>query len=271
MGKRTEEFEEKFDNKLAELAPKGKEAVRANTWLGAVAATMATGFYTYLIDWNPMVRTAAHLAGAFAIPAGGAFVSSLAMKGIEGVANLGINLYNKKHPENVKEPFEINPKVKSAVKFLSTAAVGILYTYGTLGTEVTQFQNSGIFQLDQYLADIGGSAAGIFAFNKLDAIETGASFMQKVRTLSKAIVKPINALEDKIKGRNNPEKNNEILVEQEPEVDNTIRDDKEEVPVWDLSLYENSPINNPTQKEEHNQVQNIDSNRKIDIDDELNR
>ena len=95
--------------------------------------------------------------------------------------------------------------------------------------------------------------------------------MQKIRATSKAIVKPINALEDKIKGRNNPEKNKEILVEQEPEVDNTIRDDKKEVPVWDLSLYENSPINNPTQKAEHNQVQNIDSNRKIDIDDELNR
>ena len=44
MGKRTEEFEEKLDNKLAKLAPKGKDAVRTNTWLGAVAATMATGF-----------------------------------------------------------------------------------------------------------------------------------------------------------------------------------------------------------------------------------
>ena len=271
MGKRTEEFEEKFDNKLAELAPKGKDAVRTNAWLGTVAATMATGFYTYLIDWNPMVRTAALLAGAFAIPAGGAFVSSLAMKGIEGVANLGINLYNKKHPENVKEPFEINPKVKSAVKFLSTAAVGILYTYGTLGTEVTQYQNSGIFQLDQYLADIGGSAAGIFAFNKLDAIETGASFMQKVRTLSKAIVKPINALEDKIKGRNNPEKNNEILVEQEPEVDNTIRDDKKEVPVWDLSLYENNPTNDKMKKTEVIQDKEEKKNDEPNKDDDIYR
>lgn len=263
MGKRTEDFEEKIDNKIAELNPKGKDATRTNTWFGAVAATMATGFYTYMIDWNPMVRTVAHLAGAFAIPAGGAFVSSLAMRGIEGVANLGIDLYNKKHPENVKEPFKINPKVKSAVKFLSTAAIGVLYTYGTLGTEATQFANSGIFQIDQYAADIGGSLAGIFAFNKLDAIETGASFMQKVRTVSKAIVKPINALEDKIKGRNNPEKNNEVLIEQEPNVESVMDEAKKEVPVWDLSLYENNPVNNIIKKDDTTYV--------IDKDDELSR
>ena len=30
------------------------------------------------------------------------------MHGIEGVANLGINLYNKRHPEKLVEPFEIS-------------------------------------------------------------------------------------------------------------------------------------------------------------------
>lgn len=207
-----------------------------------------------MIDWNPIVRAGAHFTGAFAIPAGGAFVSSLAMHGIEGVANFGINLYNKRHPEKEIEPFEIDPKVKNAIKLISSAVVGIAYTYGTLGTEIDQFANSGIFQTGQYLADIGGSLAGIAAFHKLDIKDTAASFMDKIWGLSKAITKPINQLEDKITGKNknNSERTNDLKVEQinvSPEIEKA----KEEVPAWDLSLYENSRgiqnTNNATDKE----------------------
>lgn len=194
-----------------------------------------------MIDWNPVVRAGAHLTGAFAIPAGGAFVSSLVMHGIEGAANLGINLYNKRHPEKTIEPFEINPKVKNAIKLISSAVVGIAYTYGTLGTEVDQYISSGIFQTGQYMADIGGSLAGIVAFHKLDIKDTAASFMNKIWNLSKAIVKPINKLEDKITGKNknNSEKTTNLEVEQ-INVSSEMGKLKEESPAWDLSLYENS-------------------------------
>ncbi len=199
----SQKFDKKFDELIEKNMPKGKEASRTNWWLGACAATVAAGLYTGIIHWNTpgwqVVRTAAHLTGAMAIPAAGAFASSLVMSGIELVANTGINIYNKRHPEKRKDIFKINPRVKDIVKLISTATVGIAYAYGTLGTEVYQFAQSGIFQAHQYIADIAGSAAGIFAFNKLEPRGTIASFMNKVNTLSKAIVKPINSLEEKIK------------------------------------------------------------------------
>ena len=243
MERKRNSIDEKIDKLIEKNMPKGAEAKRSNLWLGSCAATVATGLYTYMLDWNPAIRATAHLTGAFAIPAGGAFVSSLAMSGIEGIANLGINLYNKKHPEKTKDPFKINPKVRNAIKFVSSALVGIVYTYGTLGTEVDQFANSGIFQAEQYLADIGGSLAGIVAFHKLEPKDAFTSFMSKVNTLSKAIVKPINALEEKIKGKN--KEDIEIEVNQS---EKDISDDVElktpqenSLPVWDLSLYKDTP------------------------------
>lgn len=243
MERKRNSIDEKIDKLIEKNMPKGAEAKRSNLWLGSCVATVATGLYTYMLDWNPAIRATAHLTGAFAIPAGGAFVSSLAMSGIEGIANLGINLYNKKHPEKTKDPFKINPKVRNAIKFISSALVGIVYAYGTLGTEVDQFANSGIFQAEQYLADIGGSLAGIVAFHKLEPKDAFTSFMNKVNTLSKAIVKPINALEEKIKGKN--KEDIEIEVNQS---EKDISDDVElktpqenSLPVWDLSLYKDTP------------------------------
>lgn len=261
MEKEKTSIDQKIDKLIEKNMPKGAEAKRSNLWLGTCVATVATGLYTYMVDWNPAVRTAAHLTGAFAMPAAGAFASSLAMSGIEGIANLGINLYNKKHPEKAKEAFKINPKVKNAVKFISSAAVGIAYTYGTLGTEVDQFANSGIFQAEQYLADIGGALAGIFAFHKLDPKDTFTSFMNKINTLSKAIVKPINALEEKVTERNKKD----IVVETnitEKEVSDTTElktPQESSLPVWDLSLYNNpQPINNPVS---HNTIESNTQNR----------
>lgn len=194
-----------------------------------------------MIDQNPVIRAGAHLTGAFAIPAAGAFVSSLAMHGIEGVANLGINLYNKRHPEKLVEPFEINPKLKNTIKFISSAVVGITYAYATLGTEMDQFANSRTFQAEQYLADIGGSLGGIFVFHKLDIKDTAASFMNKIWNFSKVIVKPINELEDKITGKskNNHEKISNIEMEK---VNTTSEGEKkkDEPHIWELSLYKNS-------------------------------
>lgn len=201
---------------------------------------VATGLYTSMIDWNPIIRAGAHLTGAFAIPAVGALTSSLVMHGIEGVANLGINLYNKMHPEKLVEPFEINQKLKNTIKFISSAIVGITYAYATLGTEMDQFANSGIFQTEQYLADIGGSLGGIFAFHKLDIKDTATSFMSKIWNFSKVIVKPINEFEDKITGKskNNPEKISNIEME---EVNTNAEGEKkkDEPHIWELSLYKN--------------------------------
>ena len=254
MERKRNSIDEKIDKLIEKNMPKGAEAKRSNLWLGSCAATVATGLYTSMIDWNPAIRATAHLTGAFALPAGGAFVSSLAMSGIEGIANLGINLYNKKHPEKPKEPFKINPKVRNAIKFISSALVGIVYTYGTLGTEVDQFANSGIFQAEQYLADIGGSLAGIVAFHKLEPKDAFTSFMSKVNTLSKAIVKPINALEEKIKGKN---KNN-IEVEAnlaEKDISDDVKSktsQENSLPVWDLSLYKDTPQVNNSISYNHN-------------------
>lgn len=254
MERKRNSIDEKIDKLIEKNMPKGAEAKRSNLWLGSCAATVAAGLYTYMIDWNPAIRATAHLTGAFALPAGGAFVSSLAMSGIEGIANLGINLYNKKHPEKPKEPFKINPKVRNAIKFISSALVGIVYAYGTLGTEVDQFANSGIFQAEQYLADIGGSLAGIVAFHKLEPKDAFTSFMSKVNTLSKAIVKPINALEEKIKGKNKEDIEIEANRSEKDISDNVELKTPQEnsLPVWDLSLYKDTPQVNNSISYNHN-------------------
>lgn len=62
MDPKTEAFEKKIDDTIAKFLPQDKqEKNRTNAWLGTVAATFATGFYTYLIDWNQIARTGAHL------------------------------------------------------------------------------------------------------------------------------------------------------------------------------------------------------------------
>lgn len=274
MDQKTEAFEKKIDDTIAKFLPQDKQGKnRTNAWIATCAATVATGLYTYLVDWNPVVRTGAHLLGAMAIPAGGAFASSVVLRGIEDITNFGINMYNKKHPENHKEPFEINPKVKNAIKLISTAAVGIAYTYGTLGTEVTQFNNSGIFQWWQYAADIGGAALGTAAFHKLDVVETTASGLEKIRIAAKAITKPINALEDKLKG-NNKEKTTPVKSPLEVEEININPDVKNlkqpESPAWDLSQHKESSNIENTQKQSSTIETKPHSNDGQNIDDEIN-
>ena len=73
-----QKVDDKIDYVLEKNTPTGKAAKLNNLWLGTCAATVAAGLYTGIVDWNPIVRIGAHLGGAFAIPAGGAFVSSLA-------------------------------------------------------------------------------------------------------------------------------------------------------------------------------------------------
>lgn len=272
MGKKLDNFEEKLDEKIDSLAPTGKNKLMTNLWLGACAATMATGFYTYVIDWNPVVRVGAHLAGAFAIPAAGALASSLAIHGIEGAVNLGINHYNKKHPEKQKEKFKIPENIQNFLKVVSTASVGIFYSVGTLQYEADQFAVSGIAQYGQYISDAVGSIAGIAAFNKLDAIETGASFMQKVRALSKAIVKPVNAVEDKVKEsvkwEKEPLKESGLSVE-EINVIPQSQIVKEETPAWDLSLYKNeTPENSSTKKTQD--ISQVNESKKTSNEEEIN-
>lgn len=186
-----EMLKKKYDKFVEKNMPRGVNAKRSNLWLGTCLATVAEGLYTSYIDWNPVVRVAAHFTGALAIPAAGAFVSSFALSAIEKTANLGIHLYNKKHPEKEKEDFKINPKVKNIIKFLSTATVGIAYAYGTLCYEMDCFANTGIFQAGQYTADIVGSLAGIVTFNKLEPNEILASFIHKASKLLNVTGKPV--------------------------------------------------------------------------------
>lgn len=238
-----EKLEDKIDNYIAKNKPTGAAAKLSNLWLATCAATVAGGLYTGIVDWNPVVRAASHFTGAFALPAGGAFVSSLAMRGIEGIANLSINSYNKKHPETPKEQFKIDPKVKEVVNLLSAAAVGITYSWATLGTEADQYALSGILQPAQYAADVLGSAAGIMVFHHLDPKDALLSFSDKVWNLSKQIVKPLNALEDKFKGKNkdkeeiNTPTSSSIAVEEiafDPEISKSRNED---IPDWNVVLY----------------------------------
>ena len=69
--------------------------------------------------------------------------------------------WNKKHPENKKEPFEINPKVKNAIKLLSTAAVGIAYA---LGAKTVKNDKELISKVSVFFKDIGGILVTIFFF-----------------------------------------------------------------------------------------------------------
>ena len=231
-----------------------------------------------MLNWNPGVRAFAHLAGAFAIPAGGALASTLVMHGVESAVNFGINLYNKSHPENEKEAFEINPKVKDAIKLISTAIVGIAYTYGTLQTEVDQFANSGIFQTGQYLADIGGSLAGIAVFNKLDIKDTAATGLNLLWTGGKFISK----VSEKINGKNKDSKD----VQKQSQEKQATGLQVEEIEVaseatkeapsqaWDLSLYKSSevsqtPVQNTHSEPNTSQTHNP-SNIEIEEEDEIN-
>ena len=67
--------------------------------------------------------------------------------------------------------------------------------------------------------------------------------MSKVNTLSKAIVKPINALEEKIKGKNKED----IEIEanrSEKDISDDVKSktsQENSLPVWDLSLYKDTP------------------------------
>ena len=129
------QLEKYLDKNLPKINPTGIEAKRNNLLIASSAITLLVGLYTYVMPKNllyTILRSGVHFTGAFAFPAGGALASSLVMHGIEGIANLGINEYNKRHPENQKEPFKINPKVKNAIQFLSSAAVGIAYAHVTL-------------------------------------------------------------------------------------------------------------------------------------------
>lgn len=279
MSEKLDNLENKIDSTIAKFLPEGKQAKTTNAWLATCAATVATGLYTYMIDWNPGVRAGAHLFGAMAMPAGGAFVSNTVMNGIESVANYRINQFNKKNPETQKEQFKINPKVRNAVNLLSSAAVGIAYTYGTLGTEVAQFSASGIMQWGQYAADVGGSLIGIAAFHNLDLVETTASFAKKIRDVSYAIVKPINAIEDKLKGKNKEKsepthETTSPLTVEDINISPDVKNIKKETPAWDLSLYQDSneniiketkpePKQTPHQKEENNEL--LDEEDEIDI------
>lgn len=230
-----------------------------------------------MINWNPGVRAFAHLAGAFAIPAGGALASSLVMHGIESAVNFGINSYNKKHPENEKEAFEINQKVKDAIKLISTAVVGIAYTYGTLGTEVDQFTNSGIFQAEQYLADIGGSLAGIAVFNKLDIKDTAASGLNYLWKGGKLISNLEEKITGKTKDSNEPQKQSQEKqdsVLQVEEIEVTPEATKEETPVWDLSLYKTSEVPQATMQDTQSQTiatsTHTSSTLDVEEEDEIN-
>ncbi len=226
-----------------------------------------------------ILRAGVHFTGAFAMPAAGALASSLAMHGIEGIANWGIDKYNQKHPEKEIAPFEINPKVKNAVKFLSSAAVGIAYSYGTLGYEADQLLKTGNIQYEQYAADILGSLGGTFAFHKLDIKDTFGSCANLLWNSGKALSKTINGLEEKItskiKGKNTPEQAKGLTLE-DIAVDSNFEHSSSDKPhVWDLNLYKDSEIGkefaeSTTIPAQTSKTTNIQTDDKTSKDDEIN-
>lgn len=239
-------LDKKLNNIIPKYLPEGKQAKTTDAWYNTCLATFLTGMYTYAIDWNPVVRVGAHLFGAMAIPAGGAFVSNTVMNGIERVANYGINKYNEKHPENQKDNFEINPNVRKGINILSTAIVGAAYAYGTLKTEQVQFNASGIMQWGQYAADIGGALIGTAAFHNLELGETLASGANKLRNAAYYFNRFANLGEKgikslfHIKSKEEPVKTTSPLQVEEINVTPDTKSIEEETPAWDLSLYQNA-------------------------------
>ena len=226
-----------------------------------------------------ILRAGVHFTGAFAFPAGGALASSLAMHGIEGIANLGINQYNKIHPENQKAPFEINPKVKNAIKLLSSAAVGIAYAYGTLNYEADQILKNGIIQYEQYAADILGSLGGIAAFHKLDIKDTFGAGANLVWNSGKAFSKAINSLEDKILGKskekNNTTEKSQNLTLEDLDVDSNLeKSNQDKSHVWDLDLYKDSKVPDEHLKSKVppsiSKIADIQSSELTEEDDKIN-
>lgn len=136
------------------------------------------------------------------------------MDGIEKITNFGINLYNQKHPEKAKEPFEINPKVRNAIKTLSSVAIGSFYYFVTSYHELNQLEVGRLqelfanldtlkphLQIGQYLADFGGIAAGIGAFHNLEFKDAFWSGMPYAWEAGKAVSNVLNKFEDKITGK----------------------------------------------------------------------
>lgn len=136
------------------------------------------------------------------------------MDGIEKITNFGINLYNQKHPEKAKEPFEINPKVRNAIKILSSVAIGTFYYSVTSYHELNQLGVDSLqdffanvdtlkphLQIDQYLADFGGIAAGIGAFHNLEFKDAFWSGMPYAWEAGKVVSNVLNKFEDKITGK----------------------------------------------------------------------
>lgn len=271
----------KLDKKINQILPKflpeGKQAKTTDAWYATCLATFLTGMYTYAIDWNPVVRVGAHLFGAMAIPAGGAFVSNTIMNGIESVANYGIKQYNQKHPEQQKEPFEINQNLRKSINILSSAVVGAAYAYGTLGTELVQFNASGIMQWGQYAADVGGVLIGTAAFHNLDLVETTASGLNKIRNVAYYSNRFINLAEKgvknifHIKSKEEPTKTTSPLQVEEIDISPEAKSIEEETPAWDLSLYqdtkETTEINTNSIKTHHKK---LETNELIDEEDEIN-
>ena len=239
-------YDKKINKVIQKYLPEGKQAKVTDAWYTTCLATFLTGMYTYAIDWNPVVRVGAHLFGAMAIPAAGAFVSNTVMNGIEHVANYGINKYNEKHPENQKESFEINPTVRKGINLLSTAIAGAAYAYGTLHTELDQFNASGIMQWGQYTADVGGALLGTAAFHNLELGETLASGFNKLRNTAYYFNRFANLGEKglknlfHIKSKEDPEKTSSPLQIEEINVAPDTKSIEEETPAWDLSLYQNA-------------------------------
>ena len=239
-------YDKKINKVIQKYLPEGKQAKVTDAWYTTCLATFLTGMYTYAIDWNPVVRVGAHLFGAMAIPAAGAFVSNTVMNGIEHVANYGINKYNEKHPENQKESFEINPTVRKGINLLSTAIAGAAYAYGTLHTELDQIKASGIMQWGQYTADVGGALLGTAAFHNLELGETLASGFNKLRNTAYYFNRFANLGEKglknlfHIKSKEDPEKTSSPLQIEEINVAPDTKSIEEETPAWDLSLYQNA-------------------------------
>ena len=205
------------------------------------------------------------------------------MDGIEKITNLGINLYNKRHPENEKEAFEINPKVRNAIKFLTSAAIGGFYYYVTSCHELDQlnvdtfkefFANLNTLkpnlQVDQYLADFCGIAAGIGAFHNIEFKDAFWSGMPYAWKAGKILSKQVNKLEEKIFKKNRDKNQTTTQIKNSLVIEKIcISHEKvQSAPTWELSSSEKQNINQLVNTD--SSKQNNQKNSKLNVEDEIN-
>ena len=197
----------------------------------SILASVALGLYTQNIEWAPAIRTMAHFFGAVAVPGVASLVTSNLINEYQERKNkkiekLNLNKEKDKDKDKDKEniPYSINPKLKENLLKASMIIGSIGYIAFCVSWESWQFAQSNVFQLPQYMADISGPLVGMSTIGTIDG---------------KPLLEKINRLEDKILKRFRKVKEENTIEEPQQNKEKEVKIDQEnELPPWDLRLYE---------------------------------